>query len=83
VGERTADGAPVAHLRVPDVAGGFGEQRDVACEHVVVLDVVVAGETADRDAVSRVAHVGEIAQTPDVDKDRRGREPQLMSGRSE
>ena len=29
VGDRAADGAAVAHLRVADLAGGVGEQRDL------------------------------------------------------
>ena len=61
VGDRPADRAPVAHLRVADVAGRVGEQRDVLGEHVGLLDVHVPGERADGDVVAGVADVRQVA----------------------
>ena len=62
MGDRTADGAAVAHLGVADLAGDAGQQRHVAVEGDRARgDVVVAGQRADRDVVAVVADVGELA----------------------
>ena len=75
--ERAADRAAVTHLRVADFTGRRREQRDRLGEQRAVLHVVMAGEAADRDGVSCVADVGEVAQAGDVHEDRGCREAQL------
>ncbi len=77
MGERAADGAAVTDLRVADLAGGVGEQRDVLLEQGRRLDVHVAGEGADRDVVAGVADVRQVAQASDVDQHARLGEAQL------
>ena len=71
VRERTADRAPMAHLRVADLAGGVGEERHLLLEQVRGLDVAVASQRADRDVVAAVADVGQVLQPADVDQHRR------------
>ena len=77
VGDRAADRAAVAHLRVADVAGGVRQQRHVLGEHVGVLDVVVAGQRADGDVVAGVADVRQVAEPADVDEHARLGQAQL------
>ena len=77
MGERTGERATVAHLRVTDLARRRREERDVLGEDLAVLDVVVASETADRDVITGVVDVGEVAQVADVDEDRGRGEAQL------
>src|ERR1035437_3656441 len=55
-----ADGATVPDLRVADVAGGAGEQRQFTRGERGVLDVVVAGQCPDRDMVARVPDLGQM-----------------------
>src|SRR5215469_6493680 len=47
--QRTADGAPVPHLRITDLTGRVGQQRQLASEQTRSGYLVVAGESADRD----------------------------------
>ena len=44
VGDRAADGAAVAHLRVAHLAGGVAQERHLGAEQVAGLEVAVAGE---------------------------------------
>ena len=68
MGDRPADRAAVAHLRITDLAGGVGEQRDVLGQHVGALDVHVPCQRADGDVVAGVTDVGQVAQPADVDQ---------------
>ena len=77
VRERAAEGAAVTDLRIADLAAAARQDRHVLAHQRVVLDVVVAGEAADRDRVAGVAHVGEVGEPTDVDEHRRRRQPQL------
>ena len=63
-----ADRAAVAHLRVADVTGGVGQQRDVLGEHRTGLDVHVAGQCADGDVVAGIADVRQVTDAADVDQ---------------
>ena len=69
--QRAADRAAVADLRVADLAGDLGEQRQFAPEQVVPRQIVVAGEGPDGDMAALVADEGELAEPADVDQDRR------------
>ena len=66
VRQGAADGAAVPDLRVTDLTGGVGEQRQFAGEHTGGLEIVVAGEGADGDVVTLVADIGQISQPADV-----------------
>ena len=57
VRQRAADRAPVPDLRVADLAGRVGEQRQLARQQAGVRHVVVAGQGADRDVAALVADV--------------------------
>src|SRR5215831_1081638 len=75
--QRSADGAPVPHLRVTDGPGGPGEQRQFGGQQPGVLQVVVAGQRPDGDVPVLVADVGKLGKTADVDEHLGDREPQL------
>ena len=76
VGDRAADRAAVAHLRIADLAGRVGEQRDVLGQHVGALDVHVPRQRPDGDVVAGVTDVGQVAQPADVDQHGRLGQPQ-------
>ena len=61
VGQRTADRAAVADLRVADLPGGVGEQRQFAGQQAGPGQVVMGGERPDRDVAALVADVGQLA----------------------
>ena len=77
VGDRSADGAPVAHLGIADLPGDVGQQRHVTLQHLADLEVPVAGQGADDHPVAVLADVGQIGQPADVDQHRRRRQAQL------
>ena len=70
VGERAADRAAMPHLRITDVAGSVGEERDVLGEHRRLLDIHVSGESTDGDVVATVSDVGQIGNPSDIDEHR-------------
>ena len=74
MGDRAADRAAVAHLRVADQRGGLRDQRAALGQHRVADEVGVPRERADRDPVALVAHVAEVGEAADVDEQRRPRE---------
>jgi hypothetical protein len=76
VGDRAADRASVAHLGVADLAGDLRQQGHLGPQQLGVLDVVVAGERPDAHLPAPVAHVGQVADPPDVDQHRGHGEPQ-------
>ncbi len=73
VGDRATDGAPVAHLRVADLAGHVGQQRHVMLQHLADLEVAVAGQGADGHPIAVLPDVGQVGQPADVDQHRRAR----------
>ncbi len=77
MGDRAAECAAVTHLRVADVAGGMGQQRDVLAKEIRCLDVHVAGHGADRDLVAFVTDVRQVGEPADVDQHARLGESQL------
>ena len=69
VGDRAADRAAVAHLRVADLARRRGRSSGTCCaQQVGRLDVVVAGQRADGDVVAGVADVRQVGEAADVDE---------------
>ena len=80
VGDGSADRAAVAHLRIADLTGCIGEQRNVLGEHRTVLEIHVAGERADGDVVTGIADVRQFTDAADVDEHARLGESQLHQG---
>ncbi len=76
VRDRAADRAAVPHLRVADRADGLGEDRARGAQELVVLEVVVARERADRDRVAVLAHVREVGEPADVHQQLRPGDPE-------
>ena len=68
VGDRPADRAAVAHLRITDVARRMSEQGNVLGEHFRDLDVAVPREGADGDVIAILADVREVGEPADVDE---------------
>src|SRR5207248_221791 len=56
VRERPGERAAVTDLRIADLARRGGEEWDVLREQLAVLDIVMAGEPADRDVITRVPY---------------------------
>ena len=77
VHQRAADRAAVADLRVADLAGGVGEQRQLAAEQAGVRHVVMGGEGPDRDVAVLLPDVGELAEPADVDQHLGHGQPEL------
>ncbi len=77
VGDRSADGAAVAHLRVAHLAGGVSQERRLRGEQRAHLEVAVPGEAADGHVVTAVPDVGQLLQPADVDEHGRGGEAEL------
>ena len=71
VGERAADRAAVAHLRVADLACRRRDDRAVLLEQRIGVHCRVPRERADRELCAGVAYVGEIGEPTDVDELRR------------
>jgi len=74
---RPTDRPHVTDLRVTHLPGHRPHDRAGLPERVARLEVVVAGERTDRDAVAVLPNVRQIAEAPDVDQLRRHREPEL------
>ena len=73
MGQRTAERAPVADLRVADQPGHVGQDRHRGPQQRAPLQVVMAGERADGDMVAGVTDERQPADPADVDEDgRRG-----------
>ena len=77
MGDRAAERATVAHLRVADVSCGMREQRHVLAQQFGRLDVHVAGHRADGDVVAVVADVRQVGEATDVDQHARLGEAEL------
>ena len=81
LGVAVCKGAPesptVAHLRVPDLMRGIGQQRNVLFEQRGRLEVMVPRERSDHDIVIPLLDVREVGDSADVDEHRRGREAEL------
>ena len=60
VGERAADRAAVAHMRVADAAGELGERRDRALHDRALADLDVAGHGADDEVVALAGDARQI-----------------------
>jgi hypothetical protein len=76
MGDRSADRAPVADLRVTDPAARIVEER-VAGDDLAVVDLAVRGPTADPELVVGLDDPVEAGQGPDVDEQPGLREAQL------
>src|SRR2546421_5741056 len=72
-----ADGAPIPYLGIADLGCGARQQRQLLLEQVGELDVVMAGQRADRDMAILFADVIEVADAADVDQEGRRGEAQL------
>jgi hypothetical protein len=76
VRDRAADRPAVPHLRIAHLAGDARDQRTGPGEDRVEREVVVPAERADRDPVAVLTDVAEVVEPPDVDEQRRPREPE-------
>ena len=77
VGERAADRASMTDLRVADLPGRVGDDRTVLPEGGCRGDVLVPRQRADRDRVPFLPDVRQIADTADVDQERRPGDAEL------
>ena len=66
VGGRAPHGAPVADLRVTDLAGGAGQERELLLDQVGELDVVMRGQRPEGDVPVGPADVVEVLHPADV-----------------
>ena len=69
MGQRTADRAAVADLRVADLSGSVREQRQFAAEQTGLGQVVMAGEGPHSDFAAIVADIRELLEPADVHQD--------------
>ena len=60
----------MAHLRIADLVGGVGEQRDFLFQQRRGLEVVVAGQGTDGDLVAPLLDERQIRNPSDIDEDR-------------
>src|SRR6185436_495034 len=79
MGERAADRAAVAHLRVADPGGEAGEARNALAHHGRIGDLVVGGERADRQGIA-IADLAEGVDRGERYQIRRLREIELHHG---
>ncbi len=80
VGDRAADRAAVANLRVADQLHRPRDQRAAGRQHRIADERGVPGERADRDPVAVLADVAEVVEPADVDEHRRARDAELHRG---
>jgi hypothetical protein len=78
VGARAADRAHVPYLRVADLAARLRQQRAGTRERLIVLQVGIARQRADRHLVAVLADVRQIRQAADVHQRRHVRQAQLQ-----
>src|ERR671919_1727112 len=76
VRDRAADRSDVPHLRVADLACSVREDRAHSLEQLAVRHVVMARQRADRDPVTVLPDVLQLADPRDVDQHRRSRQTQ-------
>jgi hypothetical protein len=77
MGERAADGAAMADLRVADELGCLRDQRTPGGQHRVANELRVSREGADRDPITVLADVAEAVEAADVDEYARPRDAEL------
>ena len=76
MGDRAADRAAMAHLRVADVRSRVRERRAGRLQQRVARELRMARQRADRDPVALAPHVAQLLEPVDVDEQRRPREAQ-------
>jgi hypothetical protein len=77
VDQRPTDRAPVPHLGIAHLASRVGQQRHRRDEQLGMLDVVMAGQRADRDVPVLGPDVAQLMQRAEVDEHLWLGQPQL------
>src|SRR5262245_43239685 len=66
VRNRTADGAAMPYLRIADLGGRGGKQRQLAAQQLRLAKLVVAGKRAHGNLAVDLANVTELADPADI-----------------
>jgi hypothetical protein len=74
--QSAAKGSPVLDRRIAQKAGGIAEDAAVLLDKLVVMDIAVSGEGADRQLVAILPNIAQVVQAVQVDKDSRSCEPE-------
>src|SRR5579864_12808 len=64
--QATANCAFVAHLDVPQMCGGFRQQRTGSPQHIRRFDLIMRGRRANADLSAVLANVGKLLDPADV-----------------